>query len=318
MRHVLSAICLMLAGLLAAVSTAGQQIDQLLHQPEPIREIAGQLPSDAAFADAVSARIADDAAERLPAGVSDLVGSGLEGLVSSSVSGLLEDEDARRAWYESLQTTRVDYADQLEAIFHDGATGEAGELAVPLDLTPVAQVLIQRIPLVGEEAAQQLAPEIVVGVDPVADSGVDAYAVATAAQASSHWLVGAVAAAVLTLLGLVLGLGRGRWVNLVLGGLVAGGTGLVVALTAASPEPAAETSPASAAVLDHVAAEFTAWARPSWWLFLAGAAVVVILGMVGLIASPGRRPPRGGGPGNTQGPGAARSHHPDHIAVSRV
>ncbi|WP_010523800.1 hypothetical protein [Nesterenkonia sp. F] len=318
MRHVLSAICLVLAGLLAAASTAGQQVDQLLREPEPIREIAGQLPADEAFADAVSERIADDAAEQLPAGISGLVGSGLENLVSSAVSDLLEDEDARAAWEESLQSTRADYADQLEAIFHDGAAGEAGELAVSLDLTPVAQVLVGRIPMVGEETAEQLAPEIVVDVDPVSDSGADAYGVATLAQASSHWSVAAIAAGVLAVLGLLAGRGRGRWMNLALGGLAAAGVGLVVALGPASPDPPATAgaSPASAAVVEHVADEFAAWAQPTWWLFLAGAGVVVVGGLVGLLAARGQR----GVDGDRSGPRGEGPavHHPDHSAVSQV
>lgn len=318
MRHVLSAICLMLAGLLAAAATAGQQVDQLLREPVPIREIAGQLPADEAFAEAVSERIAADAAEQLPAGVSGLVGSGLQSLVSSAVSDLLEDEDARAAWEESLQSTRTDYADQLETLFHEGASGEAGELAVPLDLTPVAQVLVGRIPMVGEEAAAQLAPEIVVDVDPISDSGVDAYGVATLAQASSHWPVGAIAAAVLAVLGLLLGRGRGRWVSLVLGGLVVAGIGLLVALGPASPDPTASagSSAAAAAVVEHVAGEFAGWAQPTWWLVVAGGGVVIVLGLVGLLAARGAR---GGGGGRASRPEAdPAAHHPDHIAVSRV
>lgn len=318
MRHVLSAICLMLAGLLAAAATAGQQVDQLLREPEPIREIAGQLPADEAFAEAVAERIADDAAEQLPAGISGLVGSGLQNLVSSAVSDLLEDEDARAAWEESMQSTRTDYADQLETLFHEGASGEAGELAVPMDLTPVAQVLVGRIPMVGEEAADQLAPEIVVDVDPVADSGVDAYGVATLAKASSHWPVAAIAAAVLAVLGLLLGHRRGRWVSLVLGGLVAAGLGLVVALGPASPDPTATAaaSPASAAVVEHVAGEFASWAQPTWWLFLGGAGVVVVGGLVGLLAARGPHGADGDRPGS-RAAGAA-VHHPGHSTVSQV
>lgn len=46
MRRVISLLCLLLAGVLSAAALAGHQVDQLLREPEPVREIAGALPED--------------------------------------------------------------------------------------------------------------------------------------------------------------------------------------------------------------------------------------------------------------------------------
>lgn len=308
MRHALSVLCLVLGGLLAAGALAGHQLDRLLHEPEPVRQIAGQLPGDPEFSRAAAEGVSEGLAEQLPEAVSGLIGSSLEEAISSAMSGLLDDEAGRTAWYETLDATRTDYARQLEEIFHEGADGDDGAPALSLDLTPVARELVRRIPLISESAAEEITPEAEVEIDPVAD--VDPYAAATLAQAASYWWIGALAAGVLAVLGLLLGSGRTRWVSLVLGGLTAAASSVLVLLTVASPEPGstAQRSPAAQAVREHVLTEFGAWARPGWWLLLAAAGVVLVLGVVGLIAARGGR---GGG----HAEGAARGGEP--VAESR-
>ncbi|WP_258935227.1 hypothetical protein [Nesterenkonia pannonica] len=137
-----------------------------------------------------------------------------------------------------------------------------------------------------------LAPEIVVDVDAAAgqEAQTDPYAVATVVAGSEHWLWFAVGSGLLLVLGLVIGVGKSRWA-----GLAAGGWSRVCS-DCGWPSPGqrpASTSPdadpAMAAVLQHVEESFTAWAQPSWWIFIAGAALLLIIGVLGSLVAPGAR-----------------------------
>ncbi|MGC8160082.1 hypothetical protein ACP3WZ_26515, partial [Salmonella enterica] len=74
-RHLLSTLCALLAALLAAAALAGGQIDQLLREEEPVREIAGDLPAQEPFGEAVVGLLAEELTgqdvDALPSGVRD-------------------------------------------------------------------------------------------------------------------------------------------------------------------------------------------------------------------------------------------------------
>lgn len=306
MRTLLSGLCMLLAGLLAAASLAGHQIDQLLREEEPIREVAGGLPAEEQFSQAVSEMLVDELSDHLPEAVQGLIGDRAETAVAEAVEGMLEDERTREAWDEVLQTTRSDYADQLDRLFHEGSSGDAQELAVELDLSPVAEALtgplreglesaLGWLPGLDEESFEFLAPEVVVDVEAAAEDGADPYIWATLAAVSEHWTLLAIAAAVLTALGLLLGRGRGRWAALSLGGMLAAVLGVWVALTAASPDFGQPEGlpPAALAILDHVESGITGWAQPAWWIFSAASGVVALIGMLTAAVAPPGRPLRG-------------------------
>lgn len=299
MRTMLSGLSMLLAALFAAASLAGHQVDQLLRDEEPIREIAGGLPTEDQFSEAVSEMLVEELSEHLPQAVQSLVGERAESAVAEAVEGMLEDEQTREAWEEVLQSTRMDYADQLNRLFHEGSSGDPQELAVALDLSPVAEALTEPLreglestlgwlPFVEDESFDVLAPEVVVDVDAAAQGGVDPYTWASLAAASEHWAVFAVVAVVLAALGLLLGHGRGRWAVLSLGGLLAAAVAVWVALTAASPnfgQP--EGLPAAAlAILDHVETGITEWAQSVWWIFAGVSGGVALAGMLAAITVP--------------------------------
>lgn len=299
MRHLLSTLCAVLAALLAAAALAGGQIDQLLREEEPVRQVAGDLPTQERFGEAVVALIVEELTGQSP----EALPSGVQETLSGMATSTLQEDRTLEAWDESLQTTRADFEADLERLFHEGGTGSPEDLAVALDLSPVAEAMtaplrdgleemLGWLPFVDESSFDALSPEIVVDLDAVAQDGVDPYQWAAAAEASRHWAVAAGGAALLGLLALVVGVGRGRWAALAIGGLLAAGLGLALALTVASPDltPHQPVAPPVGELLGHVEARLTAWAQPAWWIFTGTSVGVVVLGLLGAALTRPRAP----------------------------
>lgn len=297
MRNALATLCLILSGALAIGSLGAHQIDQLLRDDEPLQEIAGDLPGDEEFGEAVTQIMVSELSDQLPEQARSFIGGGAEGFISDSVKDLLDDQRMHQAWGETLQTTRADYVERLERLFEQGSSGDAAELDIHVDMQPLAGAaissIVDRIPLIDADSFDIPAPQLEVDVAAAAtDADVDPYTWATVAVVSQHWLWIGVASGVMALLGLALGQGRGRGVALALGGMAAALGGLWVALNVAAPDfDMPEGLPQeNAAILDFVQTQFTDWAQPAWWFFVAGGAGVVVLGMLGaLVARPVQR-----------------------------
>ncbi|GAA1808599.1 hypothetical protein [Nesterenkonia flava] len=302
MRKLFSVLSLLLAGLLAVVSLSGYQVNQLLRSEEPVRYIAGELPYQEEFSDAVSEMMISELAQRLPEEISQYLGESVEDWVSGLVSGILDNERTRAAWDETLQVTREDYTGQLERLFHRGPSGDGDDLALSVDLSPVADATTQPVrealdehlsflPFVDAGSFTFLSPEIVVDVEAAAEDGADPYTWATVAGLSQYWFGFALAAGALLVLGLLLGPGRWRWIGLALGAGLAAALGAWMALNAASPSfDELEGAPEAARLLvTHVETRITEWAQPSWWVFTTAAGFATLLGAVGALVAPTAR-----------------------------
>lgn len=302
MRNLISIVCLLLAGLLSTAALAGHQIDQLLREEEPVRELAGSLPQDEAFSEAVAETIVDGAVSRLPEALQQFVPGGVESLLRPVISSALDNDRTQAAWDEVLQSTRSDYAAQLETIFVEGTTSDPRELDLPVDLTPVTDAMTQPVrqgvedtvsltPGVDAEDVEIPAPSLQIDVEAATDESADPYTWATAAAVSQHWMICALSAAVLTLLGLIAGAGaRVRWLGLALAAAAAAGLGLWIAITAASPTltDSPDTPQAAAVMLEHVQTRFTQWAQPAWWVFTGAAGFVVVISVLAAVVTPAR------------------------------
>lgn len=302
MRHLLSVLCLLLAGVLSVGGLAGYQINELLRSEEPVREIAGSLPQEEDFSGAVTNIIMEDLTGRLPDQVQWAVPGAAEQVLDPVVSSAFNNERTLDAWDEVLQETRTDYTAQLEGIFTDGTSGEVQELDIELDLSPVSDAMTQPlregledalswVPGIDPGSFDIIAPEITVDIEAATDNTADPYSWATVAAASQYWFVFAGAAAGLALLGLLIGYGRVRWFALAGGALVAAALGLWIAATAASPEfhHPDGVPEAAGTILDHIQVQFTQWAQPAWWIFSAVSGVVGLAGMVGGLLTSSRR-----------------------------
>ena len=303
MRNLISILCLLVAGLLSTAALAGHQIDQLLREEEPVREMAGSLPNDEAFSQAVSETMVDDAVSRLPEGIQQFVPGGVEGLIRPMIESALDNERTADAWDQVLQTTRSDYAAQLEEIFAEGTRGDPRELDLSIHLTPVTDAVTEPLrdgldsalgmaPGFDAQTIQIPTPDIELNIEAVTDESADPYVWATAAEASQYWLIFAFSAAVLTALGLLVGsAARVRWLAAALGAAVAAGSGLWIAMGVASPalQHPAGLPEAAAAIIDHVQIRFADWAQPPWWVFSGAAGFVVVISVLAAVVTPARR-----------------------------
>ncbi|MGJ9425384.1 hypothetical protein ACHABX_06010 [Nesterenkonia halotolerans] len=300
MRQVFSVIALLLAAVLAASSLAGFQINQLLREDEPIREIAGDLPEQEAFSEIISAELLERMEAELPSVISALVGDRADSLVDDLVGSMVENEQVSAAWDDTLQETRSDYTAQLEGVFADGTTGDASDLDLAVDLSPMTEAMTEPLregldsalgwlPFVDTSSFEYLAPEVMIDVEATLQDGADPYTWALLAAASEHWLVIAIAAGVVALLGLLLGPRRSRWVALTVGGLLALGLGLWIALTAAAPDFGPLPDAAAQSLVDHVQEQYTGWAQPPWWIFSGTAGAVVVVGLLGSLMPRSKR-----------------------------
>lgn len=300
MRQVFSVIALLLAAVLAASSLAGFQVNELLREDEPIREIAGDLPEQEAFSEIISAELLERMEAELPSVISALVGDRADSLVDDLVGSMVENEQVSAAWDDTLQETRSDYTAQLEGVFADGTTGDASDLDLAVDLSPMTEAMTEPLregldsalgwlPFVDTSSFEFLAPEVTIDVEATLQDGADPYTWALLAAASEHWLVIAIAAGVVALLGLLLGPRRSRWVALTVGGLLALGLGLWIALTAAAPDFGPLPDAAAQSLVDHVQEQYTGWAQPPWWIFSGTAGAVVVVGLLGSLMPRSKR-----------------------------
>ena len=302
MRNLISVLCLLAAGLLAAATLAGHQVDQLLREEQPVQHIAGSLPEDPAFSAAVTETIMEESIARLPEGVQQFVPGGVENMIRPVISSALDSDRTTAAWDEVLQTTRSDYAAQLEQIFAEGTGGDPRELDVTMDLTPVTDAMTQplrerlestlgMVPGLNAETFEVPTPTIEIDLEAATDDSADPYTWATAAAASEHWMIFGISSAVLTALGMVVGSPRLRWIGLASGAALAAGIGLWIATTVAAPsfqQPAGLTD-AESAMLEHIQTRFTDWAQPDWWIFTGVAGFVVAVAVLAAIVTPARR-----------------------------
>ena len=296
MRQVLSVISLLLAAVLAATALGAFQVNQLLREQEPITQIAGELPEQEGFSELVSETLLTELESELPGGLTSLLGDAADSTVDSIVASMLENEGVDAAWDETLQGTRADYTAQLETMFEEGTTGDPSDLDLPVDLSPMSEAMTEPLregldsalgwlPFVDTSSFEFLAPELVVDIEATLGEGADPYTWALVAEVSRHWLVLAVVAGLLGVMGLLLGPGRSRWVALTLGGLLGVGLGLLGAFMLSAPEFGAVTDQTTAALANHVQLRFTEWAQPAWWVFSGAAGAVVVVGLLGSVAA---------------------------------
>lgn len=303
MRGFLSVLSLLLAGVFATVSLASWQVDQLLRSPEPLQQIAGDLPEREEFSEVTAELIVDDLSSRLPSAISAMIPQGAEQSVSGLIVSTLGEDRTVAAWQEILDTTRSQYTNQLENLFHQGTTGDTAELDIEVDLSPVAAAITEPlrtgldrysgwIPGVNLETFEFLAPEIVVDIETVTDDDADPYLWASAAGLSTYWMVMSGIAVVLIIFGVTIGLGRLRWIGLGLGALTAVILGGVIAVTAASPQLNAPAGSGAAMVdlLQLLQERITTWAQPAWWWFIGVAMVLLIACALRLVLYPRAAP----------------------------
>jgi hypothetical protein len=314
MRTVLSLVLAVLAGLLAALALAGARIDALVHTPGPLQQIAGPMSEDPALRAAVPEQVTALVQGRLPDQVPSFLQEGLLELVQGATDGLVTDDRFPGAWSETLEQTRVDWVERLEAI--EAGTGASTDATLHLQLAPLAGLGVDRLSesveqLPGGQAAGRAvrvgaeralrdlqdpaagndagASPLVVGLnipDPGEFSG-QRVAQAVSLLPQWPWLAGG--AAVAGLLALLVA-PRGRsWTVLV----AAGGTALLAGALGwwgLTQLEVAEVSGLARIAAESLTEGVRDYAVPDTVLLMAGGALVMALGVVaGLFSRSGTR-----------------------------
>ncbi|MGD6979830.1 MULTISPECIES: hypothetical protein [Citricoccus] len=143
MRTALSLVLAVLAGLLASLALAGARLEALVHTPGPLQRIAGPMSEDPRLRAALPGQVTSLVRENLPAQLPSFLQEGLMGLVQGAVDGLVHDDRFPDAWAQTLEQTRVDWVERLEAV-ETGAAGPA-DATVHLHLAPLADLGVERL-----------------------------------------------------------------------------------------------------------------------------------------------------------------------------
>ncbi|MDI3329616.1 MAG: hypothetical protein QJR09_02630 [Micrococcus sp.] len=147
MRTVLSLVLAVLAGLLAALALAATRIDALVHTPGPLQQIAGPMSRDPDLRAALPGQVTAVVQENLPEEIPSAFRDGLLTLVQGAADGLVTDDRFPGAWAETLEQTRVDWVQRLEAIEKGAGPGAGGsaDATVHLQLAPLAGLGVDRL-----------------------------------------------------------------------------------------------------------------------------------------------------------------------------
>ncbi|MCY1159896.1 MAG: hypothetical protein MOP51_2921 [Citricoccus sp.] len=143
MRTVLSLVLAVLAGLLASLALLGARLDALVHTPGPLRQIAGPMSEDPGLRAALPGQVTSLVQENLPDQVPSFLQEGLMELVRGAADGLVRDDRFPGAWSQTLEQTRVDWVQRLEAV-EAGADGPA-DATLHLQLAPLAGLGVDRM-----------------------------------------------------------------------------------------------------------------------------------------------------------------------------
>lgn len=143
MRTVLSLVLAVLAGLLASLALVGARLDALVHTPGPLQQIAGPMSEDPGLRAALPGQLESLVQENLPDQVPSFLQAGLLELAKGAADGLVGDDRFPGAWSQTLELTRVDWVERVEAI-ETGTTGPA-DATLHLQLAPLAGLGVDRL-----------------------------------------------------------------------------------------------------------------------------------------------------------------------------
>jgi hypothetical protein len=311
MRTVLSLVLAVLAGLLASLALVGARADALVHTPGPLQQIAGPMSQDPGLRSALPGQMESLVQENLPDQLPSFLQAGLLELAKGAADGLVSDDRFPGAWSQTLEQTRVDWVERVEAI----GTGDPGpaDATLHLQLAPLAGLGVDRLSesvemLPGGEAAGRAVREAAgkalagmqgpaAGDDPGASPLVVDLNIPDPAQVSGQrlaqvvsllprwpWLAGgAVVAGLLALLSAPRGR---RWIVLVAAGGTAALAGAIGWWGLGRLEVTGVTGLARIAA-ESVVQGVRDYAVPDTVMLMAGGALVVALGVVSGLFSRG-------------------------------
>jgi hypothetical protein len=147
MRTLLALVLAVLAGLLASLALAGARLDALVHTPAPLQRIAGPMSEDPELRAALPGQVTALVQENLPDEVPSFLQDGVLTLVEGAAQDMVADDRFPGAWSQTLERTRVDWVQRLEAIEKNAqpGTAESADATLHLQLAPLADLGVDRL-----------------------------------------------------------------------------------------------------------------------------------------------------------------------------
>lgn len=226
LRSVIAFTALVLAGALGLGAVGAHFLDRVARTPAPMQRILGSLITEPESSAALSEALATEMADSLTQGFSSespigqQINERVTAIVAEATQATLADPGVQRAWNESVNLSRAAYVADLDAMREDGALESP---TVRLDLTPMLDLGRARLIEVTPEALRPVVElvqfgqvQLPLGQPEASTSRV----LAEAIGAARTWPYLYLAAAILTILGLIVGTRRGRWVALLLAGVI--------------------------------------------------------------------------------------------------
>ena len=286
LRSVVSFLLLTGAAALGVGGAVAQWTDLAARTPAPMRQIVAPLTQDAEVRAALSSALAERAVREIPTIAEAVPGltALLENLIGDAVDAALDDPGIDRAWIAALDSTRKGVVADIEG--YDGGTPPT----LWFDLAPFVDLAKAKLISAAPDRLAPFVEEIswttelrtpLVRLDPDQTD-----LAANALRWSSRWAWFYAGAAVLAVAGLVVGPRRGRWVTLLVVGLLTA-AGLAATLWWLGRMPLPSGSGIGPALVGALAegglSHLTDWLRPSVYVALGAAG----LGAVGaLLARP--------------------------------
>lgn len=230
-RSLLSLILLTAAAAVALVGMGLHWVDRAARTPEPIRQIIGPVTSDDPVIRAIATELETAAVQQIPEAADLLPGARdeLAGLIGQAIGFALGEESVNRAWFQSVDGTRIRLMNSLDAVRDQGADAPT----VWFPLAPFVELGQARLNELAGPALQPLVAQLEVPGDLAVPLGrLDAGPAQRAANIiglARDWRWYYAGAAGLAMVGLLSGSRRGRWVAL----LIATALGLVGLFAAA-------------------------------------------------------------------------------------
>ncbi|GAA4474957.1 hypothetical protein GCM10023190_09650 [Enteractinococcus fodinae] len=301
MRNFLAVVLAILAGLTTVVGLVSWRLSDLVHEPEPVQEILGSGEAAEDFKSAVP-----DALGNMTVGATGVaaVDETINRAVSEASGQVVAADGFDQAWQESLEATRLGWADDINTLRSQLNAGESipeNSTAAQLDLRlePIVGLVVSMIEdalstIPGVDASLDMESDIdatvPTSIPPV--SVLTAEQVVVAEEVMTLWPAMLALAVLLFVMALVVASPGSRWIVWLLTGLLValGGVLVKVGYTLMQNQLLDSTDDASQlALLRPLLRAVQDWADPQLIVLIAVGVGLTLLGILGGFISSHRR-----------------------------
>lgn len=223
MRSFIAFTLLLIAVGLGFAAMGAHWVDRVARTPAPMQEIIGPLASNEGIGTALTQTLTEEATKAIPTALVEMpiVGEQVIAIINQAAIATLADPGVQRAWNESINLSRSSYVAALDDV-HGDETLEAP--TIWFDLAPFASLgkskLLELSPAALHPSLEEIEfADVRLSLGQPSESITGALADGVNAARAWPWLY--LASAVAALVALLVGSRRGRWIALLLAGVIA-------------------------------------------------------------------------------------------------